>query len=502
MVLFVKMYLLSFLTLGCSLTSMAQYPDIETVEVRADHPPIITGQFINRPVGWQAPVLLAETQSLTSLDLDIDTVRVAPDGKFRIHLPSPLPLQQVELYVGDDYFFLLLTNDSLHLTLDATKMAQRQAVIETFSGPAATLNRAMERYQTMDRSAYRGRLYWSLTPADLDHPDLVRTELRMQAVGATVDSLYRDYLQRHPDTPDSLTLRHWMWHEYVYAPLVTVVALWTGRNTYQAATPEERAVLIAVSQQIPVVWNGNAAAFYASVGSLKYQELPPAAIRAAGPLGEELVLLLHAPRDPQAFSRFVEQISPQLQTDWLKELLLKRNAQVAAKRRLARDRLQRAVVSTALDYLDGRTLERDTFLFFVADTVAPATLIASLLGNHRAIILDFWAPWCGPCIYDWQTGLPIKLALKAVDIPVVYLCTATQTTQEQWRRAAIAHDQRGIHVYLNSTEEAALRRLVDAVDTGYPEYVLIDQRRRSWKDPLNQLISQWSVAELLDLINR
>ena len=62
----------------------------------------------------------------------------------------------------------------------------------------------------------------------------------------------------------------------------------------------------------------------------------------------------------------------------------------------------------------------------------------------KAIFIDFWASWCGPCIGD----LPYIQKIKAemAEQPVVFLNISLDDDKEAWREAVAKHEIKGVHL--------------------------------------------------------
>ena len=62
----------------------------------------------------------------------------------------------------------------------------------------------------------------------------------------------------------------------------------------------------------------------------------------------------------------------------------------------------------------------------------------------KAIFIDFWASWCGPCIGD----LPYIQKIKAemAEQPVVFLNISLDDDEEAWREAVAKHEIKGVHL--------------------------------------------------------
>lgn len=95
-------------------------------------------------------------------------------------------------------------------------------------------------------------------------------------------------------------------------------------------------------------------------------------------------------------------------------------------------------------------------------------LLDKFKGN--AIIIDFWAVWCSPCL---QTMPYLKtLQLNTSDIPVkfLYICTNNSTNEQAWMNKIMELKQPGIHLFV---EDELVRKLMDILQvTGYPSYLV------------------------------
>ena len=89
----------------------------------------------------------------------------------------------------------------------------------------------------------------------------------------------------------------------------------------------------------------------------------------------------------------------------------------------------------------------------------------------QAILFDFWASWCGPCIGN----LPDLRAIKErmADQPVVFLNLSLDTDEGAWREAIDEHAIKGVHVRADGFgSDLAESYQVNAL----PSYYLVDSQ--------------------------
>jgi thiol-disulfide isomerase/thioredoxin len=98
--------------------------------------------------------------------------------------------------------------------------------------------------------------------------------------------------------------------------------------------------------------------------------------------------------------------------------------------------------------------------------------------KNKALIIDFWATWCGPCISDMPYSK--KLHEENSDLPIeyIYLCTTSQSNEKLWKKRIIDAKIPGTHIFIDDKLVTELQNKFDTV-RGFPAYVLVDINGRS-----------------------
>lgn len=179
-----------------------------------------------------------------------------------------------------------------------------------------------------------------------------------------------------------------------------------------------------------------------------------------------------------AFSQTYPEIIKKMQTLWCRNIAMVELKQATAKQKQIDSLLANQTNIKESNLFIGKPLGSLTFnadLYRLDSIKNLDDFIVNLKSKfiNKALVIDFWATWCVPCLKDLPASKKLQEANRDLPIAFIYICTNSSSNVTVWKNKIADMQIPGTHIFSDDKIVSELQSKFNA-EKGFPTYVVID----------------------------
>lgn len=447
-------------------------------------PATVSIKVINNPVSLQnTPVEYSLVQLGPQTQIKKNT-KLNKDGAVKIVLDDNLPYQQVWLNIDGFLYTGLYVNSDLSITIDVAITRGKEVYLAgegvQFSGIDGALNTAMNR-KILFKKEEQDNCHSLLANGSID---AANNKSILPAFMATADSIYRklqeideQFIRQDPGF--AWAIRNETRSLYFH---------WVSLPFRFSIMPDS--LFRQVNAHQPFFVSNDGIGFYRQLCNYNvYRKDNP---RGKVQISDNIITIDSINSHPKAdilklalmetgkdnYLTAYPAILESMQTEWCARFVRSKLAEAIGKQKEV-DSLFAIAKNIQGDALFiGKPIGQLAFganMYRLDSLTNAGDFIINLKAKFKgkAIIIDFWATWCAPCLSDIPRSKKLHEANPDLPIEYVYLCTTGGSNEKLWKSRVVDLKASGTHIFVNNTIITELKRIFNA-GGGFPAYVVID----------------------------